>query len=144
MLRILDHVIREPGLDPVHLAARVGTSERTLYRDLEHLREIGFGITYADGYRLQEELALSPATHRGPHGLAEAYAELRRLVEAEAPPSFAAQLEGEVDALAPAALARLFAEAVERRLALPNRPRRRTRVGTRGGKRPPVRSREEA
>lgn len=136
MLRILDHVIRRPGLDPVHLAALVGSSERTLYRDLDHLREIGFDITYADGYRLQEALALSPATHRGPHGLAEAYGELRRLVESESPASFSGELEGEVDALAPAALARLFAEAVERRLALPNRPRRRKR-------RPPVRSREE-
>ncbi len=137
MLRILDNVIRRPGLDPVHLAAAVGSSERTLYRDLEHLREIGFDISYADGYRLQEALALSPTTHRGPHGLAEAYGELRRLVEAEAPAAFAAQLEGEVDALAPAALAQLFAEAVERRLALPNRPRRRKR-------RPPRPSREEA
>lgn len=136
MLRILDNVIRRPGLDPVHLAAAVGSSERTLYRDLDHLREVGFDIAYADGYRLQEALALSPATHRGPHGLAEAYGELRRLVESEAPASFAAQLEGEVDALAPAALAELFAQAVERRLALPNRPRRRKR-------RPPDRSREE-
>ncbi|MBO0701355.1 MAG: hypothetical protein J2P38_00360 [Candidatus Dormibacteraeota bacterium] len=136
MLRILDNVIRRPGLDPVHLAAAVRTSERTLYRDLEHLRAIGFDITYADGYRLQEALALSPTTHRGPHGLAEAYGELRRLVETEASASFAAQLEGEVDALAPAALAELFAEAVERRLAIPNRPRRR--------KRPPAtRSHEE-
>ncbi|MGH7922286.1 MAG: hypothetical protein ACREQM_20460, partial [Candidatus Dormibacteraceae bacterium] len=124
MLRILATVIRRPGIDPAHLAARVGTSERTLYRDLDHLREIGFEIVFADGYRLQEALHLSPAVHDGPRGLAEAYAELRRLVETEAPPAFAAELEGEVDALAPAALASLFAEAVERRLALPPRPRR--------------------
>lgn len=136
MLRILDHVIRRPGLDPARLAAAVGTSERTLYRDLDHLREIGFDIIHADGYRLQEALALSPGTHRGPQGLAEAYGELRRLVETEAPATFAAQLEGEVDALAPAALAELFAQAVERRLALPARPRRRVR-------RKRARSREE-
>lgn len=136
MLRILDHVIRRPGLDPARLAAAVGTSERTLYRDLDHLREIGFDIIHADGYRLQEALALSPGAHRGPQGLAEAYGELRRLVETEAPAAFAAQLEGEVDALAPAALAELFAQAVERRLALPARPRRRVR-------RKRARSREE-
>lgn len=136
MLRILDHVIRRPGLDPARLAAAVGTSERTLYRDLDHLREIGFDIIHADGYRLQEALALSPGAHRGPQGLAEAYGELRRLVETEAPAAFAAQLEGEVDALAPAALAELFAQAVERRLAIPARPRRR-------GRRKRARSREE-
>lgn len=131
MLRILALVIRRPGIDPAHLAAQVGSSERTLYRDLEHLREIGFDIMFAEGYRLQESLALGPGAHAGPRGLAEAYGELRRLVEAEAPSSFAGELEGEVDALAPAALAGLFAEAVERRLALPRRPRRRVRAARR-------------
>ncbi|MFZ0215613.1 MAG: HTH domain-containing protein, partial [Candidatus Dormiibacterota bacterium] len=124
LLRILATVIREPGLHPARLAAQIGTSERTLYRDLEHLREIGFQVIYSEGYRLQEALLLSPDVHAGPHGLTEAYAELRRLVEKESAPTFAAQLDAEVATLAPAALAALFAEAVERRLALPNRSRR--------------------
>jgi predicted DNA-binding transcriptional regulator YafY len=128
LLRILATVIATPGLHPARLAAAVGTSERTLYRDLDHLRQIGFDVIHADGYRLQEELALGPEVRPSPQGLADAYGELRRPVQAEAPSTFGDQLEAEVAALAPAALAHLFAEAVERRLALPNRARRRSQA----------------
>jgi predicted DNA-binding transcriptional regulator YafY len=118
-LRILAAVIREPGLRPVGLARVAGASQRTLFRDLASLRRMGYSIVHSDGYRLQESLGLDDGG--GPLGLARAYEEQIRLLREEAP-ALATMVEAEVDAEAPAALARLFADAIARHV----RPVRRT------------------
>ncbi|MBO0705768.1 MAG: HTH domain-containing protein [Candidatus Dormibacteraeota bacterium] len=116
LLRILAAVIREPGVRPDELARLIGASQRTVFRDLTRLRRLGYAVVFSDGYRLQESLSLEGGDAGGPRRLADAYAEEIRLVRAEAPDELATRVENEVDALAPAALAELFAEAVERRL----------------------------
>ena len=115
-MRILAAVIREPGIRPEELARLIGASQRTVFRDLTRLRRLGYAVVFSDGYRLQESLSLEGGEVGGPRRLADAYAEEIRLVRAEAPEELASRVETEVDALAPAALAELFAEAVERRL----------------------------
>lgn len=58
LLRVLAAVVAEPGLNPLELAERAGTSERTLRRDLAQLRELGYAVTYSSGYEVQEKLNL--------------------------------------------------------------------------------------
>jgi predicted DNA-binding transcriptional regulator YafY len=113
VLHVLSLVIRDPGIGPLDLAGRVGISERTLFRDLSRLRRWGYAIVYSDGYRLQESLWLDEGA--GPQGLASAYREQVRLLEEEAP-GMAEGVIADVDAEAPAALAGLFAAAIERHL----------------------------
>ena len=58
LLRVLAAIVAEPGLNPLELAERVGTSERTLRRDLAELREMGYDVAYTSGYEVQEKLNL--------------------------------------------------------------------------------------
>lgn len=111
---ILATVIREPGLTPQQLAGIGGISERTLYRDLNVLRRLGYGISYSNGYQLQESLGLDgvPAAH----SLAHVYQQQLTVLHDELPPNLARQVESDINALAPAALAALFATVIEKRL----------------------------
>ena len=99
---------------PSELAVRAGVSERTLRRDLLDLRRFGYEVTWSHGYELQERLDLDGG---GPaRSLAALYEQQLRLLRAELPGALAEQVEADVEALAPAALATLFQAAIERRL----------------------------
>ena len=89
-------------------------SERTLFRDLDALRKLGFEVGYQDGYQIQESLDLEG---RGiGASLHRVYDRHLELVRTELPARVAEQVEADVEARAPAALASLFAGAIERRL----------------------------
>jgi predicted DNA-binding transcriptional regulator YafY len=112
LLRILADVIAEPGLSPGELAERAGVSERTLRRDLIQLRELGYEISYTGGYEVQEKLNLEGKS--APRSLGRVYEQHLDLLRKQLPKRMASQVMEEVDALAPAALASLFATAIER------------------------------
>ena len=112
MLRILAVVIAEPGLNPLELAERAGVSERTLRRDLTQLRDLGYEISYTGGYEVQEKLNLEGRS--APRSLGRIYEQQLELLRKQLPKRMAAQVSEEVDSLAPAALASLFATAIER------------------------------
>jgi predicted DNA-binding transcriptional regulator YafY len=112
LLRILAAVIAEPGLNPLELAERAGVSERTLRRDLNQLRELGYEIAWTGGYEVQEKLNLEGRT--GHRSLGRVYEQQLELLRKELPKRMAARVTQEVDSLAPAALATLFATAIER------------------------------
>jgi predicted DNA-binding transcriptional regulator YafY len=112
LLRILSVVIAEPGLNPLELAERAGVSERTLRRDLVQLRGLGYEVAFTGGYEVQERLNLEGrAGHRS---LGRVYEQHLGLVTRQLPKRLAARVTEEVDSLAPAALAALFATAIER------------------------------
>jgi Xaa-Pro aminopeptidase len=82
LLNVLAAVIAEPGLNPLELAERAGVSERTLRRDLNVLRELGYEVSYTSGYEVQEKLNLEGrAAARGPK---RAYEQQLELLEAVA------------------------------------------------------------
>ena len=112
LLRILSAVIAEPGLNPLELAERAGISERTLRRDLVQLRGLGYEVAYTGGYEVQEKLNLEGRTGR--RSLGRVYEQHLELLRQQLPKRIAAQITDEVDSLAPAALATLFATAIER------------------------------
>jgi DNA-binding IclR family transcriptional regulator len=125
LLTIVSQVINQPGQTPAELAAAVGVSERTLFRDLTVLHRLGFEVGYQDGYQLQESLDLDG---RGAGAsLHRVYDRHLELLRAELPSRFAHLVEEDVEARAPAALAALFAEAINRRLAHNGSPPRRRR-----------------
>jgi predicted DNA-binding transcriptional regulator YafY len=105
-------VIAEPGLNPLELADRAGVSERTLRRDLVQLRGLGYEVSYTGGYEVQEKLNLEGRTGR--RSLGRVYEQHLDLLRKQLPERLAAQVTEEVDSLAPAALASLFATAIER------------------------------
>jgi len=114
-MRILAAVIREPGLRPGQLADRTNVSESTLFRDLRILRRQGYAISYNDGYQLQESLGLdgpSPATSLG-----AVYEHQLDLLRQQLPGALADQVQGELEAEAPAALADIVATVIERQVA---------------------------
>lgn len=120
-MRILAAVIREPGLKPAQLASRSGVSESTLFRDLRVLRRQGYAISFNEGYQLQESLGLdgpNPAT-----GLAAVYEHQLDLLHHQLPSALADQVQAELEAEAPAALAAIVATVIERQV----RQRRRVR-----------------
>ena len=81
LLNVLAAIIAEPGLNPLELAERAGVSERTLRRDLNQLRELGYEVAYTSGYEVQEKLNLegrSPA--RAPKRAYEQQLELLQAV----------------------------------------------------------------
>ena len=114
-LTIVSRVMTQPGQTPARLAASVGISERTLFRDLQALRRLGFEVGYQDGYQLQERLDLDG---RGAgatlHRIYDSHLELMRT---QLPRNFADQVEADMEVRAPAAVASLFAGAIERRLS---------------------------
>jgi predicted DNA-binding transcriptional regulator YafY len=112
LLRILSAVIAEPGLNPLELAERAGVSERTLRRDLVQLRGLGYEVAYTGGYEVQEKLNLEGRIGR--RSLGRVYEQHLELLRQQLPKRMAAQITDEVDSLAPAALATLFATAIER------------------------------
>jgi predicted DNA-binding transcriptional regulator YafY len=113
LLSILAAVIREPGLSPARLAARAGISERTLRRDLARLRGFGYTVTWNRGYEVQERFGFEGGG--GARSLAAVYEQQVRLLRSELP-ALAGQVEAEVEAEAPAAVASLFADLITRRL----------------------------
>jgi predicted DNA-binding transcriptional regulator YafY len=114
LLTIVSEVVNEPGQTPSRLAGSLGISERTLFRDLGALRRLGFEVGYQDGYQLQESLDLEG---RGAGAsLHRVYDHHLELLRTELPRRFAQQVEEDVETRAPAALAALFAAAIERRL----------------------------
>jgi predicted DNA-binding transcriptional regulator YafY len=128
LLTIVSHVINSPGQTPAELAAVVGVSERTLFRDMGALRKLGFEVDYQDGYQIQESLDLDG---RGAGAsLHMVYDRHLELLRAELPMRVAEQVEADVEARATAALAALFAGAIERRLRRNgvNRARQRSRT----------------
>src|SRR6266581_1866842 len=66
LLRVLAAIIAEPGLNPIELAERAGVSERTLHRDLAHLRDLGYEVAYTSGYEVQEKLNLEGRAGKKP------------------------------------------------------------------------------
>jgi Xaa-Pro aminopeptidase len=66
LLRVLAAIIAEPGLNPIELAERAGVSERTLHRDLAHLRDLGYEVAYTSGYEVQEKLNLEGRSKKKP------------------------------------------------------------------------------
>ncbi len=113
-MRILAAVIREPGLRPAELAARAGISETTLFRDLLTLRGHGYPVTFRDGYQLQESLGLD-----GPNpavGLAAVYERQLDLLREQLPAALADQVQAELEAEAPAALAAIVAAVIEKQV----------------------------
>ncbi|HYM65979.1 MAG TPA: HTH domain-containing protein [Patescibacteria group bacterium] len=115
LLRILSAVIAEPGLNPLELAERAGVSERTLRRDLVQLRALGYEVAYTGGYEVQEKLNFEGRAGR--RSLGRVYEQHLELVNRQLPVKLAARVTEEVDSLAPAALASLFATAIERHSA---------------------------
>jgi predicted DNA-binding transcriptional regulator YafY len=115
LLRILSAVIAEPGLNPLELAERARVSERTLRRDLVQLRALGYDVAYTGGYEVQEKLNLEGRS--GHRSLGRVYEQHLELVHQQLPKRLAALVTEEVDSLAPAALASLFATAIERHSA---------------------------
>jgi predicted DNA-binding transcriptional regulator YafY len=113
-LHVLAAVIREPGLKPQRLAALAGVSESTLFRDLRALRAYGYAVSFRDGYQLQESLGLdgpTPAT-----GLATVYERQLGQLRQQLPAALADQVQAELEAEAPAALAAIVADVIERQL----------------------------
>lgn len=127
-MRILAAVIREPGLRPGQLAARARISESTLFRDIGVLRRQGYPVRFSDGYQLQESLGLD-----GPNpavGLAAVYEHQLDLLREQLPATLADQVQAELEAEAPAALAAIVAAVVERQIQLraPRGPKLQTRL----------------
>jgi biotin operon repressor len=121
LLSIVSTVVQDPGESPRELAASAGISERTLYRDLNELRRLGFEVTYSDGYQLQERLALESGGGPSLGPLPAVYEQQRRLLRSQIPARLAELVQADVEAGAPAALASLFATAIRRRLAAERR-----------------------
>ena len=111
LLRILADVIAEPGLSPDELAKRAGVSERTLRRDLIELKALGYEVSYTGGYEVQENLNLEGRAT--PRSLIRVYEQQLELLQ-QLPKRLAAQVTEEVDSQAPAAIASLFAAAIQR------------------------------
>jgi len=80
LLNILAAIIAEPGLNPLELADRAGVSERTLRRDLNQLRELGYEVAYTSGYEVQEKLNLEGRPARAPKRAYEQQLELLQAV----------------------------------------------------------------
>jgi predicted DNA-binding transcriptional regulator YafY len=112
LLRILADVIAEPGLSPAELAARAGVSERTLRRDLIELKGLGYEVSYTGGYEVQENLNLEGRS--APRSLVRVYEQQLELLHKQLPKRLASQVTEEVDSQAPAAIASLFASAIQR------------------------------
>jgi predicted DNA-binding transcriptional regulator YafY len=112
LLRILSTVIAQPGLGPLELADRAGVSDRTLRRDLIQLRELGYDVEYTDGYQVQLNLDLDGRAK--PMSLGRVYEQQLELLRKQLPKKLAARVTEEVDSKAPAALASLFADAIDR------------------------------
>jgi len=112
LLDILSEVVRHPGQHPAELAAACRVSERTLRRDLHELR-LGFELGYLDGYQLQGRLNLDGSITPRTYALPIVYEQQLRLLRSSFPDQFADAVQARVEAAAPAALARLFSEAIE-------------------------------
>jgi hypothetical protein len=88
-----------------------------LRRDLVQLRDLGYEVAYTGGYEVQEKLNLEGRTGHRPMG--KIYEQHLELVGKQLPKRLAARVTEEVDSLAPAALASLFATAIERHAGSP-------------------------
>lgn len=112
LLGIISEVVRHPGQVPAELAAACGISERTLRRDLSELRELGFELTYIDGYQLQGNLNLDGSVALRTWALPIVYEQQLRLLRSSFPVGMADAVQASVEERAPAALAALFATAI--------------------------------
>jgi len=118
LLTILNEVTLRPGLHPADLAAELDVSERTLRRDLAELRAAGFDLEWAEGYQLQERLALEGAASSPAGTLPVFYEQQLRLLRGLYP-DLAPRIQAEVEAQAPQLLAVLLQQAIERATAEP-------------------------
>ncbi len=114
VLAILAAVIREPGLTSARLAARIGRSEPRPRRDSVEPRRIGRPVSWKRGYEVRERFGLEGRAAAG--SLADTCALQVQPVRANPAPRLADRVTADVEAQAPAALAMLFAPAIERRL----------------------------
>ena len=114
LLSIVSEVVRRPGRVPAELAGACGISERTLRRDLHELRELGFEVTYLDGYQLQGNLNLEGGVTLSTWALPVVYEQQLRLLRSSFPAATADAVQATVEEQAPGALAALFAAAIER------------------------------
>ena len=114
LLGIISEVVRHPGQVPAELAAACGISERTLRRDLSELRELGFELTYIDGYQLQGNLNLDGSVTLRTWALPIVWEQQLRLLRSSFPTATADAVQASVEERAPAALAELFAAALSR------------------------------
>lgn len=103
-LRLVAAVTRQPGVRPAELSQIASVSERTLRRDLRSLRR--------DGYHIQEVLPLDSSA--APNGLGSAHDRQLLMLRSRLPERLAGQIECELEAEAPAALASLIAHLLER------------------------------
>jgi proteasome accessory factor B len=63
LLKILNMVKGTPGLTPGALAQECGVTERTIFRDMDALKAVGFNVVFdqkTDGYTLAGEVFLPP------------------------------------------------------------------------------------
>ena len=111
-LRFVAAVTRQPGVRPAELSQIASVSERTLRRDLRSLRRDGYHIRYRDGYQIQEVLPLDSSA--APNGLGSAHDRQLLMLRSRLPERLAGQIECELEAEAPAALASLIAHLLER------------------------------
>lgn len=112
LLSIISEVVRHPGRVPAELAEACGISERTLRRDLAELRELGFELTYLDGYQLQGKLNLDGSVTLRTWALPIVYEQQLRLLRSSFPVATADAVQAYVEERAPAVLADLFAAAI--------------------------------
>ena len=112
LLGLISDVVRHPGQVPAELAQACGISERTLRRDLAELRELGFELTYLDGYQLQGNLNLDGSVTLRTWALPTVYEQQLRLLRSSFPATTADAVQASVEEQAPAALAELFAAAL--------------------------------
>ena len=112
LLGIISEVVRHPGQVPVQLAEACGISERTLRRDLSELRDLGFELSYLDGYQLQGNLDLDGSVTLRTWALPIVYEQQLRLLRSSFPAATADAVQAKVEERAPAALAELFAAAI--------------------------------
>ena len=113
LLGIISDVVRHPGRVPAELAQACGISERTLRRDLAELRELGFELTYLDGYQLQGTLNLDGSVTLRTWAVPIVYEQQLRLLRSSFPAATADAVQASVEEQAPAALAELFAVAID-------------------------------
>src|SRR2546426_12788541 len=70
LLRVLAAIIAEPGLNPLELAEKAGVSDRTLRRDLAHLRDLGYEVAYTAATRSRKSSTSKDVGGSGPAGVA--------------------------------------------------------------------------
>jgi len=117
LMKLLELLHNQPGLEAEALSAACGTSERTLQRDLDALGAAGFPVYFERGYRLAAPTLLPAVTLTVDQALALRVAAASTASRAE--PATARTLSIASQKLEQAMAARPPEDQVERQLALP-------------------------